>query len=208
MIVLFNGPPGSGKDLAADFYKKLGFKHLSFKYQLYRETCNYFDCDYDWFMEGYDNREVKEIPSMLLGHMSRREAMIYVSEEVIKPKKGLDYFGQLVAGEIQDGKDYCISDGGFIDELIPVVDRVGTDKFVLVQLTRDGHDYSSDSRRYFKGKDLKDEYVLGGVKTPIDSQYVLPHTFDVTMYRIHNNSTIEDFEDALQDIHCTEFEYK
>lgn len=34
MIVLFNGPPGAGKDAAADFFKEKGFKHLSFKYQL------------------------------------------------------------------------------------------------------------------------------------------------------------------------------
>ena len=108
MIILFNGPPGSGKDLAADWFKKKGFKHLSFKYQLFKETIKYFDVDEAWFMEGYNNREIKEIPSTLLGNMSRREAMIYVSEKVIKPKRGLDYFGNLVADEIDLMKDYCI----------------------------------------------------------------------------------------------------
>ena len=199
MIVLFNGPPKSGKDAAADYFKDKGWKHLSFKYQLYKETCKYFGCDYEWFMERYDDRSVKEVPHIDLGHMSCREAMIYVSEKVIKPKRGLDYFGQLVANEIDLNKDYCISDGGFIDELKPVLKKVGSENFVLVQITREGHDFSSDSRRYFNSKKLIKEYVLGA-KTPVDNQYVLDYNFNVSMYRIHNNSTIEAFEETLQDI--------
>jgi hypothetical protein len=200
MIVLFNGPPGSGKDFAADYYKKLGFKHLSFKYQLYKEVIKYFDVDEQWFMEGYNNRNTKELPSALLNNMSRREAMIYVSEKVIKPKKGLDYFGTMVAEEINLDKNYAISDGGFVHELIPVLEKVGTDNFILVQLTREGHDFSSDSRRYFKGNTPHYEYVLGK-RTPIDNNYILPQGFNVKTYRIHNNSTLEDFESALEDIY-------
>ena len=200
MIILFNGPPGAGKDCAANYFKKLDFKHLSFKYQLYKETIKYFNVDEHWFMEGYNNRVTKELPSTLLGNMSRREAMIYVSEKVIKPRKGLDYFGKLVAEEIDLEKDYVISDGGFIDELVPVLEKVGTENFILVQLTREGCDFSSDSRRYFQGKELAYEYVIGK-KTPIDNNYVLPEVFDVKMFRIHNNSTIESFEAILENIY-------
>lgn len=202
MIILFNGPPRSGKDAGADYFKKnYGWKHLSFKYQLYKETCNYFGCDYDWFMNRYDDRSVKEVPHMDLGHMSCREAMIYVSEEVVKPKRGLDYFGQLVANEIDLTKDYAISDGGFVDELIPVVEKVGSKNFVLVQLTRDGEDYSSDSRRYFQGSRIEHEYVLGNKYTEIDNKYVLPQVFDVNMYRIHNNGSLQDFNNTLEKIY-------
>lgn len=202
MIILFNGPPGAGKDLAADFFKEKGFKHLSFKYQLYKETVNYFNVDYNWFMDGYHNREIKEMPTSLLGGFSRREAMIYVSEKRIKPRLGLDYFGNQVANEIEDGKDYCISDGGFIDELIPVINRIGSDNFVLVQLTRDGCDYSSDSRRYFDGNVIW-EYI-NQKTTPIEKQYVLPHKFDVRTYRVHNNGTVEEFEEVLEKIYIRE----
>lgn len=202
MIVLFNGPPGAGKDAAADFFKEKGFKHLSFKYQLYQETIKYFDVDERWFMEGYHNREIKEMPTAFLGGFSRREAMIHVSEKVIKPKKGLDYFGLQVAEEIDLSKDYCISDGGFIDELVPVINKVGTNNFVLVQLTRNGCDYSSDSRRYFDGNI---EWVyINQYETPIENKYVLPHKFDVRTYRIHNNGTIEEFYDTLQKVYNRE----
>lgn len=202
MIVLFNGPPRSGKDAGADYFKRnYGWKHLSFKYQLYKETCKYFGCDYEWFMERYDDRSVKEVPHVDLGHMSCREAMIYVSEQIVKPKRGLDYFGQLVANEIDLTKDYAISDGGFVDELIPVVEKVGSKNFVLVQLTRDGEDYSSDSRRYFQGSRIEHEYVLGNKYTEIDNKYVLPQVFDVNMYRIHNNGSLQDFNNTLEKIY-------
>lgn len=198
MMILFNGPPGSGKDLAADFFKARGFKHLSFKYRLYTETIKYFNVDKEWFMERYEDRSLKEVPTSWLGNMSCREAMIYVSEKKIKPRYGLDYFGKQVASEIDTTQDYCISDGGFIDELIPVVEMVGNKNFCLVQLTREGHDFSTDSRRYFDGVITK-EYVLNK-KTEIENKYVLPHKFDVLSYRVHNNSNLSDFEEALKDI--------
>jgi len=203
MIVLFNGPPRSGKDAAADYFKAKGWKHLSFKYQLYKETCKYFGCDYEWFMERYDDRSVKELPHMDLGHMSCREAMIYVSEQVIKPKKGLDFFGKQVANEIEDDKDYCISDGGFIDELVPVINRIGSDNFVLVQLTREGCDYSTDSRRYFDGN-IVHQYV-NSHETRIEKKYVLPRKFNVRTYRIHNNGSIGAFHESLKDIYEKEY---
>ena len=199
MVILFNGPPGSGKDIAADFFKTKGFKHLSFKYQLFKETIKYFKVDDRWFMDGYNDRKQKETPSALLGHMSRREAMIYVSEKIIKPKHGLDYFGNQVANELAVGTDYVISDGGFIDELVPVINRIGSDNFVLVQLTRDRCDYSSDSRRYFDGK-LHHAYI-NSHETPIQKKYVLPHKFNVKTYRIHNNGTLGAFHSVLADIY-------
>ena len=202
MIILFNGPPRSGKDAAADFFKERGFKHLSFKYQLYKETIRYFDVNEQWFMTRYKNRQEKEVPSALLGHMSCREAMIYVSEQVIKPKRGLDYFGKQVANEIDLNKDYCISDGGFIDELIPVINTVGSKNFVLVQLTREGCDYSTDSRRYFDGNIIQE--FINEKETKINKKYVLPHKFEVDTYRIHNNGSLKDFYNALNSIYLKE----
>ena len=153
-------------------------------------------------MDRYDNRSVKEVPHINLGHMSCREAMIYVSEKIIKPKLGLDFFGKQVANEIDISKNYCISDGGFIDELIPVINRIGSDNFVLVQLTRDGCDYSSDSRRYFDGNIYR-EYV-NSYATPIQKKYVLPHKFNVKTYRIHNNGELGAFHNVLKDIYTKE----
>jgi len=199
MIVIFNGPPGSGKDEAAAFYKEnFGFGNLSFKYQLFKETINHFEVDEQWFMEGYDDRTTKEKQEVALNNMSRREAMIYVSEDILKPKQGLDYFGRTVAEEIEDGNHYAIADGGFVEELQPLVERVGAENIVIVQLTREGHDYSTDSRRYFNGR-LRKTFTINE-STEIESQYVLPEELNILTYRIHNNGSIRNFHDVLNNI--------
>ena len=199
MILIFNGPPGSGKDEAAEYFKSRGFKHLSFKHQLFKETISFFGVDEEWFMNGYSDRSVKERPEDLLEGMSRREALIYVSEDITKPALGKDIFGVCVAREIEIGKDYAISDGGFEEELIPLINRVGAQNIILVQLTRDGCDYSSDSRRYFNGSLIK-EYIIRE-STKINEKHVLSQKFPVRTYRVHNNGSIEEFHDVLHDIY-------
>ena len=200
MIVIFNGPPASGKDEAASLYKeKYGFGNLSFKYQLFKETIKHFDVDERWFMEGYNDRTQKEKSEFALQGMSRREAMIHVSEDIIKPKKGLDYFGQAVAEEIFEDKNYALADGGFVEELEPIIEKVGAENIVIVQLTREGCDYSSDSRKYFNGR-LINEWTVGS-KTAIDNAYVLKEEMDIKTYRVHNNGSLHNLHDALESIH-------
>jgi len=202
LIVIFNGPPGSGKDEAASYFKHFGYKHVSFKHVLFKETADYFGVSCEWFMQDYDDRKIKERPEKNLRGFSRRTALIHVSEEIIKPVEGLDFFGRCVADELEEGKDYVISDGGFIEELTPIINKIGTENIVLVQLTRDGCDYSTDSRRYFDGNLVK-EYVLNH-QTPIKKQHVLPHKFAISTYRIHNNGAIKDFHGVLQKIYQSE----
>lgn len=198
MIIIFNGPPGSGKDEAANYFKRCGFKHLSFKHVLFKETIAFFGVDKDWFMAGYNDRSVKEKPEEFLDGMSRREAMIYVSEDITKPAFGSDVFGVYVADEVEDDKNYAISDGGFEEELAPLINRVGADNIVLVQLARDGCDYSSDSRRYFNAK-LIQEYIIKK-PTSINIDHVLPNEFPIRAYRVHNNGSVEEFHQILRDI--------
>jgi len=200
MIVIFNGPPASGKDEAASLFKdNYGFGNLSFKYQLFKETIKHFDVDKRWFMEGYNDRAQKEKAEFALQGMSRREAMIHVSEDIIKPKKGLDYFGKSVAEEIKEGNNYALADGGFVEELEPIIERVGAENIVIVQLTREGCDYSSDSRKYFNGR-LVNEWTVGH-QTTIDKAYVLKEEMDIKTYRVHNNGSLHNLHDALATIH-------
>lgn len=199
MIIIFNGPPGTGKDEACLFFTQKGFTHLSFKHELYKETVKYFGVSMDWFMNGYIDRSVKEQKEETLGGRSRREAMIYVSEEVIKPKFGSDYFGLQAATKIKKGRDYCFSDGGFVDEIMSVINTSEAERCIIVQLTRDGCDFSSDSRRYIDGN-LAEQFIIRR-STEISKLHVLPHKFPVCMYRIHNNGSIEEFYDALEKIY-------
>lgn len=198
-VIIFNGPPGTGKDEACLFFKQKGYKHLSFKYHLFKATALYFDVTIEWFMDGYDDRSIKERKEKLLGGLSRRESLIHVSEDIIKPKYGKDFFGLKATEEIDHDGNYCFSDGGFQEEIIPIINKVGTDNITLVQLTRDGCDFSSDSRRYFNG-DLKEEFVLSH-ETQIVKQHILPHNFPIRTYRVHNNGTKKEFHEVLEKIH-------
>ena len=201
MIVIFNGPPASGKDEAASLYKEqFGFGNLSFKYQLFKETIAHFGVDENWFMEGYDDREQKEKKEFALGDRSRREAMIRVSEDIIKPKNGKSFFGWKVSKEIEEGLHYAVADGGFVEELVPLIEKVGAENIVVVQITREGHDFSSDSRRYFNGNIIKE--IVINHETKIDKAFVLEEKMpNISTYRIHNNGSVRNFHSSLTDIY-------
>ena len=202
-VIIFNGPPGSGKDEACIFFKNIGYVHLSFKDQLFKETFDFFNVSKHWFMEGYEIRKIKEKPvSQLMVNdlmLSRRDAMIHVSENIIKPKYGKSYFGLKISEQIVGDMLYCISDGGFEEELSPIINKIGAENIAIVQLTREGCDFSSDSRRYINGV-ITEEFVLDK-KTEIQKHHVLDNKFPIRTYRVHNNSSIEDFHAVLQLIH-------
>lgn len=205
MIIIFNGPPGSGKDAACEILSEIGYKHLSFKEQLFKETFKYFGVSKDWFMRGYDERSQKEmaVPQLKVGDISvsRRDGMIHVSEKYIKPKYGKDYFGIKVAEQIKDpvNINYCMSDGGFIEELQPIINKFGTDEVVLVQLARDGCNFSNDSRRYLNCN-LIDEVVINHPTENIGI-HSIETNFDLGMVRIHNNGSLSDFKHAILNLH-------
>ena len=201
VIIVFNGPPGSGKDQACDVLSKTSsFAHLSFKEQLFKETFKYFGVSKGWFMKGYNDRSVKEMPVPQLKvngkKLSRRQAMIHVSENYLKPKYGKSIFGDKLVSEMC-GKDQtiCVSDGGFSEELQPIINRFGIDDLIVVQLTREGCNFSGDSRRYLQGN-LVDQFILGH-ETFIDSQYIIDLNIEVPTYRIHNNDSVERFNQTV-----------
>lgn len=202
-VVIFNGPPGTGKDAACLLFQNLGYKHLSFKEELFKETFKFFGVSKGWFMKDYENRSIKEkpVPQLKVNgvSLSRRDAMIYVSENFIKPKYGKDYFGAQLANHMTEDGLFCVSDGGFQEELTPIINKFGAESITLIQLTREGCDFSSDSRRYFNGN-LAQEFVLGK-ETPIVSCHFLPDQFPIRTYRVHNNGSIDSFHSTLQMIH-------
>jgi hypothetical protein len=152
MHVIFNGPPGSGKDEACHFLKtNYGYKHLQMKDELFIDTAEYYGVSLEWFMNGYDDRTLKEFPRDELGGISKRQALIHVSETVMKPKHGKDYYGRKTAEKMDQVSSYCFSDGGFIEEILPVINTIGQENICIVQLYRTGCSFSSDSRNYING---------------------------------------------------------
>lgn len=199
MIIIFNGPPGSGKDHACEVLSKefgLGFIHLSFKYELFKAVINYYNVDKNWFMEGYNDRKRKDEPEPLLNFLSRRQAMIHVSEDIIKPQYGNDYFGKMSSKAIKQGHHYCFSDGGFPVESIPLINT--GEEVILFQLMRDGCDFSQDSRKYMVNlKGCKKEITIGSQTVLGPDNFDFSKPLDIDLYRIHNNGTASEFTKAL-----------
>jgi hypothetical protein len=197
--IIFNGPPGSGKDEACHFLKtNYGYKHLQFKDQLFIETAKYYNVSLDWFLDGYDNRTIKETPTNELNGLSRRDALIHVSEDIIKPKFGKDYFGIKTAEVIDGVSSYCFSDGGFVEEVHPLINTVGQENICIVQLIRSGCSFSSDSRNYIYGN-LQDRFGLPwhiSVTELVQTNPDIP----IRMYELYNNTSVSDFHQNIRKI--------
>jgi len=122
----------------------------------------------------------KDIPLYSVNNkvMSKRQAIIHVSENVIKPNFGNDAFGQMFVNNLPNEGVVFVSDGGFKEELLPVINHVGKENVLIIRLHRNGCDFSNDSRDYLT-KEMFDKDVCPAI---ID---------------LENSGTIEEFEGNL-----------
>lgn len=130
-------------------------------------TCDYGDYCYLEEILGYDlqgnNLEdkdevdklwelrYKDHPEGAYGtclNLSIREAMIYISEVVIKPRFNDNYFGVARAKAIQEDEIAVDSSTGFEEELPPLIERLGQENILLIRVHREGATFEGDSRNY------------------------------------------------------------
>ena len=92
--------------------------------------------------------------------LSIRQAIIYISEVVVKPRWGEDWFGkERVSGII--GHENLVGIGyfresflftddscAFVDELHPLIEHLGQENILLLRIHRDGFTFDGDSRSY------------------------------------------------------------
>jgi hypothetical protein len=109
-------------------------------------------------------------------NLSVREAMIYVSEVICKPRFGEDFFGVSRAAKLKEGFFYIDDSCGFVEELPPLIDRVGQENILLIRIHRDGCTFEGDSR----------QMIPDGV---------IANTFDV-----YNNGSLEDYFKKMESI--------
>lgn len=149
-VVVLNGPPGSGKDtIAKAFAERFVANVASFKFELYlyAHRCVKEFINFAEFRMLCTHRILKDEPTDALFGFSPRQFLIHVSEKIIKPIHGNDYFGKAFVRQIADVNNLVIvTDGGF-DAEIDVFYNHGIDH-VIVQVYRDGTSFDGDSRRY------------------------------------------------------------
>lgn len=159
-VIVFNGPPGAGKDYAVRAVgatcTKAGLvcAHNKIIQPVKEAVHKLFGMTH-----GPDRYEVdtyrieKEQPLEKLFGMSPRQAYIWLSN-TIKQDFGEDVLGKMAANVMkgQHADVHTFSDGGFLDEWIPITDLVGPSNvlFVEIHANKAGKpiDYSGDSRSY------------------------------------------------------------
>lgn len=154
-VILVNGPSESGKDAFAATALRLGInlQHRKYASRLKLMTQQFFELPQEIFvaLERSGNNTQKNMPLQELHGMSWREALIWMGEEVVKPKFGDEFFGEYLA----DGmfttpvRGFVVSDSGFAKEARPVVRKFRPQNVHLVRVQRPSKDFTGDSRSYW-----------------------------------------------------------
>lgn len=158
-IILINAPKRAGKDYTAQVLSENFYTlPLKFATPMYQAIPGLFQITLEHWAYLYENH--KETPSDLLMGMSPRQAMIWVSEEVMKPKFGEDVFGRIAVESIRNGLNekhqmVTFSDSGFSAEALKVVEAFGAENVYLIRIYADGCDFVGDSRGLITPKQIK-----------------------------------------------------
>lgn len=187
--IFLNGPPRSGKDTLGGLISRYIEKNsmwaepqtAEFKAPLLETLSNMFDDYRIWCGKEYD--EKKDEPNdKLFGH-TPRELMIWLGEEVIKPKFGKNFFGKIMLYNMdrnyyhREGIEsvFIFTDSGFRDEVMEVINHLGAENCLMVCLLRDGCDFEKDSRGWL-------------LDLPVET------------LRIENKGTIKDLSKVAEEI--------
>jgi len=158
-IIFINGPPRSGKDTAGEILAEAtGGELFKFaeplKLMAHRLVSAFAphaiperaEHAADFF------EDVKDEPQPYLFGKTWRQYYIAVSETLIKPLHGDDFFGKVLATDIANLSTgtAIITDSGFMVETPPIVERFGAENCLLLRMRRTGCNFSSDSREYLE----------------------------------------------------------
>lgn len=175
-IILVNGPPRAGKDTAQEAVPD----SVRCKFaRAVKEGCHAaFGLDpKEYPMDVFE--AVKEEPNVLFFGKSPREAYIAYSEMFMKPFTGdQQVFGKMLVRWIKEYKHYktftsateaathhaagypvgttpfIVTDSGFRDEAVSLVEAFGAENIKLIRVHREGCNFDNDSRSYIDLADL------------------------------------------------------
>jgi hypothetical protein len=191
-ILLINGPKRVGKTTIANlFHERLS---QSFRVNMADRLKSMTNAFYNIrdqigaiappdYME-----EQKDIPMELFGGVSYRKTLIFISEEVIKPRHGDTVFGhwmtetmeklwngvRLASGVDDPEVIFIVADSGFASELVPIVERFGAQSVALVRLSGLNATFDGDSRSYVYASNVMNFRGNPG-KYPIGVQSISSH---------------------------------
>lgn len=148
IVVLFNGPPRSGKDTYANeltkYIPNAQMFHLAGVLKnVTHNAYGLFDVPYDYFEEN------KDLPNDIFLGKTPRECYIHMSENYLKPLHGTDFFIKKAVDMIRNSNNnfWLIPDCGF-DEEVEYLSKCEDLVCIYVILEREGKNFNNDSRKY------------------------------------------------------------
>lgn len=174
-VIILNGPKFSGKDTLCNLLLKLfpGAIHARFKDVLYQYSYELWELEktqkitLDQWIEICNIPTLKDVPvEWLLTEdgkvISPRQALIHVSEDIIKKEYGEDGVAYLTVLRLKelypdyDKQMFIFSDGGFNNEIQSLINdfNIKRKSLTVVRIDRKGCSFAGDSREYIHNPDL------------------------------------------------------
>lgn len=157
-FLFLNGPPHCGKDaITKELTQYVKFQHLKFSMPIKRAVAALLD------IRESDLEAFKDVQSHILQPAGTtlkeyrdkpRDLLIAMSEDLLKPRYGSDFFGRIFWQHARNSASSLIisSDCGFESEVERVVSNAGAHNCRLIRLHRDGTSFDGDSRSYLGDK--------------------------------------------------------
>jgi hypothetical protein len=175
-VVIFNGPPRSGKDTICDHLYKQFPQHIirtRFAESL-KLGCHALLGLQNTTAEEFN--DVKDEPQELLGGRTWRQVYIHIAERGLKDFFDKELFGRVMLNSLRhklaekafiqhgsygsdpDRQVVVISDCGFVEEIQPLIRYFTPDRLVLIRIHRRGFDYGLDSRGYIVDPKIEHQF--------------------------------------------------
>lgn len=152
-LVGFSGPPRSGKDtlgnMLADILREQGITVEVHALSLPMRLAVYAYLGWEYSDEHYEANKDRRFATIHGRQTTVREEMIALSESHIKPRLGHGWWGNALFNrtKLADGV-IIVTDMGFRAEYDVFNELLGAPQCAWVQVHREGHDFSGDSRKY------------------------------------------------------------
>lgn len=170
-FVFINGPRQSGKDTAVKFLvHEFGCRHYKMAWPMKSSACALLGISEEDAKIYFEDPVAKLRQHKAFFNMTPVEWLIWLSEDVMKPRFGKDYWGRIAVRNLAEPTQApftAVSDSGFRDECLPIANTYGPRNCVIIQLHRPGRTFDGDSRSYIELTDigvplieLRNEYTL------------------------------------------------
>lgn len=176
-VIIFNGPPGAGKDFASDAVRSyiqinapwMKPTHIKFSEPLKRAAHALYAAFHSWdYYDSKDGRPQKGASNGDFLGLSPREAYIEMFNKLaeLHDSRALGFIMRKRMVRSNFNSVFVMSDGGRVDDLRPVIDLVGERNVLIIEIHTVGANWDGDNRTYIGNNVLADYPNVTVMKLP------------------------------------------